>query len=92
MWSSLNWLATGTISESLTYVANYTNTNPNVPWVIFLLWRGLLLALKWERKEMFYLTMHTHFIYGYMASDIMVKYHSDSERQPAAVTWATLTD
>ena len=26
----------------------------------------------WEgRKEMFYLTMHsTHFIYGYMASDI----------------------
>ena len=30
------------------------------------------------RKEMFYLTMHpTHFIYGYMASD-MVKDHSDS--------------
>ena len=30
---------------------------------------------------MFYLTTHlTHFIYGYMASDIMVKYHSDSER------------
>ena len=36
------------------------------------------------RKEMFYLTMHsTHFIYGYMASDIchdMVKDQSDSER------------
>ena len=34
------------------------------------------------RKEMFYLTTHsTHFIYGYMASDIiMVKYHTDSER------------
>ena len=34
------------------------------------------------RKEMFYLTTHsTHFIYGYMASDIiMVKDHSDSER------------
>ena len=32
------------------------------------------------RKEMFYLTTHsTHFIYGYMASD-MVKDHSDSER------------
>ena len=32
------------------------------------------------RKEMFYLTMHsTHFIYGYMASD-MVKDHSDSEK------------
>ena len=33
------------------------------------------------RKEMFYLMMHsTHFIYGYMASDYMVKDHSDSER------------
>ena len=32
------------------------------------------------RKEMFYLKTHsTHFIYGYMASD-MVKDHSDSER------------
>ena len=31
------------------------------------------------RKEMFYLTMHsTHFIYGYMASD-MVKDHSARE-------------
>ena len=31
---------------------------------------------------MFYLTMHsTHFIYGYMASDIiMVEDHSDSQR------------
>ena len=34
------------------------------------------------RKEMFYLTTHsTHFIYGYMASDIMVKDHSDSEKE-----------
>ena len=33
-----------------------------------------------RRKEMFYLTTHsTHFIYSYMASD-MVKDHSDSER------------
>ena len=34
------------------------------------------------KKEMFYLTTYsTHFIYGYMASDIiMVKDHSDSER------------
>ena len=32
------------------------------------------------RREMFYLMRHsTHFIYGYMASD-MVKDHSDSER------------
>ena len=31
---------------------------------------------------MFYLTTHsTHFIYGYMASEIiMVKYHTDNER------------
>ena len=36
--------------------------------------------LKERRKEMFYLMMHSvHFIYGYMASD-MVKDHSDSER------------
>ena len=36
---------------------------------------------KGEReREMFYLMMHsTHFIYGYMASD-MVKDHSDSEK------------
>ena len=39
---------------------------------------------------MFYLMMHsTHFIYSYMASD-MVNDHSDSERKPAAATWATL--
>ena len=31
-------------------------------------------------KEMFYLTTHsTHFIYGYMASEHMIKDHSDSE-------------
>ena len=37
---------------------------------------------------MFYLTTHsTHFIYGYMASDIiiMVKDHSDSERKEGNV-------
>ena len=34
-----------------------------------------------KRKEMFDLTTHsTHFIYGYMASDIRLKDHSDSER------------
>ena len=33
-----------------------------------------------RERKMFYLTMHsTHFIYGYMASD-MVKDHSDSEK------------
>ena len=41
-----------------------------------------MVNLKEGRKEMFYLTTHsTHFIYGYMASDIIiVKDHSDSER------------
>ena len=34
-----------------------------------------------RRMEMFYLTTHsTHFIYGYMASDICLKDHSDSEK------------
>ena len=43
---------------------------------------------------MFYLTTHsTHFIYGYMAVEDMVKDHSDSERgKPAAATWATRFD
>ena len=44
------------------------------------------------RKVMFYLTMHsTHFMFGYMASDI-VKNHSDSERTISVATWATLSD
>ena len=45
---------------------------------------------KQGRKEMFYLTTHsTHFIYGYMASDIyMVKDQSDSERgNPTTPHW-----
>ena len=38
------------------------------------------ITRKEGRKEMFYLTTHsTHFIYGYMASD-MVKDHSGSEK------------
>ena len=41
---------------------------------------------------MFYLTTQSsHFIYGYMESD-MVNDHSDSERKPTAATWATLSD
>ena len=42
-----------------------------------------LIGILYEKgmKEVFYLTTHsTHFIYGYMASGIMVKGHSDSER------------
>ena len=42
---------------------------------------GVRHMVKEGRNEMFYLTTHsTHFIYGYMASDIMVKDNSDSER------------
>ena len=45
-----------------------------------------------RRKNIFYLTMHTiHFINGYMMLDI-ANNHSDSERKPAAATWATLSD
>ena len=41
---------------------------------------------------MFYITTpSTHFIYGYMALD-MVKDHSDSERKPAAATLTTISD
>ena len=45
-----------------------------------------------REREMFYLTTHsTHFIYGYMASD-MVKDHSDSERGNPLPPQATLSD
>ena len=41
---------------------------------------SLTLWIQQREREMFYLTTHsTHFIYGYMASD-MVKDHSDSEK------------
>ena len=44
----------------------------------------LVTALLWpvaNRKEIIYLTMQsTHFIYGYIASDYMVKDYSDSKR------------
>ena len=42
-----------------------------------------------KRKDMFYLTTHsTRFIYGFVSSDIWY----ESERKPAAATWATLSD
>ena len=48
----------------------------------FASWYQLIHRAGFEReREMFYLTTHsTHFIYGYMASDHMVKDHSDSEK------------
>ena len=51
----------------------------SAPQLVF----GYVLSCLWEvgRKNFFYLTTHsTHFIYGYMASD-MVKDYSDSERR-----------
>ena len=48
----------------------------------------LLIHQEEGRKEMIHLTMNsTHFIYGYMALD-MLKDHSDNERK---TTWATLS-
>ena len=42
--------------------------------VVLLLVGGVDTSLMEGRKEMFYLTMHsTHFIYGYMASDIWLR-------------------
>ena len=44
-------------------------------------------------KEMFYLTMHsTHFIYGYMVSDIWCRTTQTEKKPTAATTWATLSD
>ena len=59
-------------------------------WVPF---QHLAVGRKEGRK--YFIERHTQHIlfYGYMASDIiMVKDHSDSERKPAATTWATLFD
>ena len=40
---------------------------------------------------MFYLTMHsTHFIYGYMASDIWLRTTQLAREETAAASWATL--
>ena len=42
---------------------------------------------------MFYLTMHsTHFIYGYMASDIWLRTTQMAREEPAGATWATFSD
>ena len=38
------------------------------------IWLLMIIFLMYRRKEMFYLTRHsTHFIYGYMASDIWLR-------------------
>ena len=45
------------------------------------------------RKEMFYLTTHsTHFIYGYMASDIWLRTILIGRKKPASATYTTLSD
>ena len=44
-------------------------------------WKHACVVTRFNEREMFYLTTHsTHFINGYMASYIMVKDHSDSEK------------
>ena len=50
---------------------------------MFLITVVFMSAQSWKegRNEMFYLTTHsTHFIYGYMASDIWLRTFSDSEK------------
>ena len=48
---------------------------------LFMAFNKWLTTCTIREREMFYLTTHsTHFIHGYMASD-MVKDHSDSERE-----------
>ena len=53
-------------------IMQYTETH-NIPGLLVLVdFEKAFDSLSWSfRKEMFYLTTHsTHFIYGYMASDI----------------------
>ena len=59
--------------EAYTVLFNLTEANGyNVNWVSFLKKKAYVIRF-WER-EMFYLTTHsTHFIYGYMASDIWLR-------------------
>ena len=52
---------------------------------------GHTRSFYYRKEEMFYLMMHsTHFIYGYMASDIWQRtIQIAREETPAATTWAT---
>ena len=55
--------------------------------------RAGITAAQRAKIEMFYLTTHlTHFIYGYMASNIWYRTTQISREKPAAATWATLSD
>ena len=46
-----------------------------------------------EGKKCFILTTHsTHFLYGYMASDILQEATQQYRKPAAATTWATLSD
>ena len=63
---------TTSIMTSNNYYHDDNQHNQYLP--IFAISSKLPLAGKEGRKEMFYLTMHsTHFIYGYMASDIWLR-------------------
>ena len=54
----------------------------------------IIIQYKKGRKEgnvLFNDTLNTFYLWLYGVGH-MVKYHSDSERKPAAATWATLSD
>ena len=77
----------------MTYVANYTNTNPNVPWVIFFTVKGTAVSIEVGKDgNVLFNDAHNTFYLRLYGIGHMVKYYSDSERQPAAATWATLYD
>ena len=71
-------------SQSMNQIKKKKNNNNNNIFFIKLpiLTPIRIFPIPLTRKEMFYFTTHsTHFIYDYMASDIiMVKDHSDRER------------
>ena len=69
------------ISSCVTYHAHRKENLHGVDPLSYFSFQPLISLSSEGRKEMFYLTTHsTHFIYGYMASDIWVKDHSDSEK------------
>ena len=52
----------------------------------------MCLYLQWkEGNVLFNDALNTFYLWLYGVRH-MVKYHSDSERKPAATTWATLSD
>ena len=64
-----SWLAYILLENCLGYADMIINNK--IPSLIFTGEMCTFLRVNWRTKEMFYLTTHsTHFVYGYMASDI----------------------